>query len=199
MIKGKQKKNKRTDKQPRSPSLVSPSRKPTEGILPPTGIAKLDPDKTVIATKEIFIEAPAKHCFDTLSKQLEQTPQWDPIIVDASPVSDNRRQTGAASKLILDLGGRRLASQAVVLRYRPNGSLSWVLCERPKVREDWRLEPKPRGTLVRVNLAQELNGWALGRFIYKVIHGNRVEQDLNTMLVQLKAAIESTKGNLSYQ
>jgi len=158
----------------------------------PTSVAKLDPHRSVITSKEIFIAAPAGSCFEILARQLEQPPQWDPMIVHAWPASDIRGRIGATSQLILNLGGKKVESQAMISRYQPNRAVSWVLSEKPKVREDWRLEPKPSGTIVRVNLAQELNGWTIVRLIYKVMRRKRVEQDLDKMLIELKKAVEST-------
>lgn len=193
MSRRKRKGRKRINKSPKSLTVALKYTKTAESALLPAGVVKLDPGNTVITTKEIFIEAPAECCFDPISKQLEQPSQWDPMIVNAWPVSDVRGQIGAASQLVLNVGGRKLCSRAVISRYRPNGAISWVLSEKPKVKEDWRLEPKPHGTLVRVNFAQELNGWALGRLVYKIARWKKVEQDLDRMLVQLKVAVESTR------
>jgi len=189
MTKRNRKSKKRVSRHRKSPTVLSSTKTGENTPLPP-GVAKLDPDKIVITTKETFIEAPVELCFDTLSKQLEQPPQWDPIIVHAWPASSVRGCIGAVSQLILNLGGKERNSQAVISRYRPNEAISWVLTEKPKVREDWQLQPKSRGTLVRVNFAQELNGWALGRLLYKVMRQNRVEQDLDRMLTQFKATVE---------
>jgi uncharacterized membrane protein len=186
------KSKKRVNKQPKSPTVVSPLRKPAESTLLPPGIGKLDPDRTVITLKEIFIEAPAEFCFDILSKQLEKPPQWDPTIVHAWPVSSVRDKMGATSQVTLDLGGKKVESQAMISRYHPDRAVSWVFTRRPKVREDWQLERKPHGTQVRVTLAHELNGWVIGRLMYKIMRRKRLEQDLDKMLAQLKETVEST-------
>jgi uncharacterized membrane protein len=192
MTRRSRKSKKRVNKRPTSPTVVSPSRKPAETTPLPPGIAKLDPDKTVISLKGIFIEAPAGFCFNILSKQLEKPPQWDPMIVHAWPASNVRNKIGATSQVILDLGGKKVESKAMMSRYHPERAISWVLSEKPKVREDWQLERKPHGTQVRVALAHELDGWVIGRLIYKIIRRKRVEQDLDKMLAQLKQAVEST-------
>jgi uncharacterized membrane protein len=142
--------------------------------------------------KEIFIEAPAELCFDILSKQLEKTPQWDPMIIQAWPVSNVRDKIGATSQVILDLGGKKVESQAMISRYHPDRAVSWVFTRRPKVREDWQLERKPHGTQVRVTLAHEFDGRVIGRLIYKIMRQKRLEQDLDKMLAQLKETVEST-------
>jgi len=157
----------------------------------PAQAAKFEPDRTVLTSKEIFIAAPVESCFDTLAKQLEQSPNWDPIIVNAQPVSKARAKIGATSQVTLNLGGRELESLAMVSRYRPNRAISWTLSRKPKVREDWRLEPKPHGTVVSVTLAYEVPGWVIVRLLYKIRHRKQVQQDLDIMLGQLKKAVES--------
>lgn len=193
MTRHSRKRKKKVNKRQRLSATASPSTRTAKSTLLPPGVGKLDPDRTEIITKQIFIEAPAKFCFDTLSKQLEHPPQWDPMIVNAWPASDVRGRIGAVSQLVLNLGGKRLNSRVLISRYRPNGAISWVLSEKPKVREDWKLEPKRSGTLVRLNFAQELNGSTIGRLIYKAIRWKKVEQDLDRMLAQLKETVESTK------
>lgn len=191
MTRRSRKSKKRVNKRPKSPTIVSPLRKSVESASLPSSIAKLDPDKTVVTSKEIFIEAPAEFCFGTLSKQLEKAPQWDPKIVHAWPVSDVRGNMGATSQVTLDLGGKKVESQAMISRYHPDRAVSWVFTRRPRIREDWQLERKPRGTHVRVALAHELDSGVIGYLIYKVMRRKRVEQALNKMLIELKKAIES--------
>lgn len=194
MTKARRKRKRKVNKRPNSLRVASQSTKTAENTPLSPGVAKLDPGKTVITTKEIFIEAPAESCFDTLSRQLEQPPQWDPMIVRVSPTSDVRGWIGATSRVILYLGSKKVESQAIISRYHPSHSISWVISRKPKVREDWQLERKPHGTQVRVTLAHELDGWVIGRLIYKVMSWKKVEQDLDRMLAQLKETIESTKS-----
>jgi hypothetical protein len=171
-------------------SAVVPPTSTTETASLPAQTAKFEPDKTVLASKEIFIAAPVECCFDTLAKQLEQSPDWDPIIANTQPVSKARGKIGATSQVKLNLGRRELESLAMVSRYRPNRAISWTLSSKPKVREDWHLEPKPQGTVVSVTLACEIPGWVIVRFLYKVKHRKQAQQDLDTMLNQLKKAVE---------
>jgi hypothetical protein len=190
----KRKSKKKTTRRSKvSARASSYTRKATNTSLP-SGLTKLEPDKTVQVLKEIFVEAPVNLCFATLSNQLEHPPRWDPMIINAWPVSDFRGQVGATSQLILNFGGREISSQAVICRYRPNGSISWVITDKPKVREDWRLEPKPRGTVVQLKFACELDGHIIRRLIYKVLHWKKVKNDLDRILVQLKDTIENHKS-----
>jgi uncharacterized membrane protein len=193
MSRRKRKKKREPNKQPRSPTIVPPLRKTVGNTPLPPGLTEFDPGKTVITSKEIFIKAPVEVCFGILSQQLEKSPLWDPIIIQTLPVLNRREQKGATSQLTLNLGGRELSSRAVISRYRPNGSISWVSSGKPKVREDWRLEPKSNGTTMHVNFALELNGWPIGRLLYKVLRHKKVENDLDRMLVRFKEAVESTR------
>ena len=192
MARRKRKSKREANKRPRSPTIVSPLRKIADITPLPPGVAELDPDKTVITLKAIFTEAPAGMCFDILKRQLEEPHQWDSVIVNVWPVSNIRGAIGATSQVTLNLGGRKLASLAVICRYHLNRAISWVLSEKPKVREDWRLEQKPHGTTVHVNFALELKGWPIGRFLYKLLRHKKVENDLDRMLVQLKETVEIT-------
>jgi len=182
----------RASQRQKSPTIVSPSRNRVESTSLDSGIAKLHPDRAVMTSREILIEAPAKFCFDTLSQQLEQPPRWDPMIFNAWPTSDVRYQPGAESQIILNLGGKKLSSRASVCRYQPNRAMSWVLGKGPKVREDWRLASKPRGTMVRLTIAQELKGRFIEPLIYKIMRRSRLEQDLDKTLAQLKKTVESS-------
>jgi len=186
MSKGRRKGKREVNKRRKLATIAPPSESPS-----PLGAAKLRPEQAVFASKEILIAAPAELCFDTLAKQLEQPCQWDPILYNAQPVSDVRGQIGATSQVILNLGGKEVKSQAMISRYRPNRAISWVISSKPKVREDWQLERKLRGTQARVTLAHELGGWVIGRLIYKVMRRKRVDQDLDKMLIELKKAVES--------
>ena len=163
MTRHSRKSKRKINKRPKSTSVVSPSNKAVERTPLPSGVAKLDPDKSVITSKSIFIEAPAETCFETLVRQLEQPPQWDPMIVHVWPASDVRGRIGATSQLILNLGGKKIESQAMISRYHPNHAISWVSTGKTKVREDWRLERKPNGTLVGFTLAREVGGWVIWR------------------------------------
>ena len=153
-------------------------------------VTKPDAGRTILISKDIVIAAVRECCFNAITMQLEQPPQWDSIILDAWPVSIVRGQIGATSQVILNLGGKRLNSVAMICRYRPNRAISWVFSNRTKVREDWKVEPKASGAVVSVNLACEVAGGAIGRFLYKITRRKRVEQDLNKTLVHLKAVLE---------
>jgi len=163
-----------------------------EKIPLPPGTVKLQKGKTVSTSKDIFIEAPVRTCFDILTNQLEQSHDWDPTIINTQPISKGRKQIGTTSDVTLKLGGVKLQSQATITRYHPNRFISWTITDKRRVREDWRLKRKPRGTMVHMTLAHEVNGGVIGRILYKSLHRRKIENDLGRMLIQLKATAEST-------
>ena len=191
MSRGRDRRKRKANKERKLPTIVTPSPKRSESP-PPPDLAKLRPGRTVFTSKEILIAAPIELCFSMIASQIEQPCQWDPIIFNAQPVSDVRGKIGAMSQVVLDLGGRKIDSQAIISRYHPNRGISWVTTGKPKIRQDWRFELKPRGTMVYVTLAHELDSWVFERLIYKAMRGKRVEQDLDKMLIELKKAAEST-------
>jgi len=186
---------KKVNKRPRSPTIASPIKRETDTAPLPPNVTKLRPERTVVTSKEIFIVAPVENCFKILASQLEQLPGWDPLIVDTQPVSNARGRIGATSQVTLNLGGRKVESLATISRYYPNRGISWVFTTRPRLREDWRMEPRANGTMVGLLLAYEIPGWIIGRLLYKVRHWKKVEQDLDKMLTQLKVAVESTSSD----
>ena len=180
---------KRKNKRP-SPRTVSPSTKAAERTPLPPGLGKLQRDRRVVATREIFIDASAESCFGLVASQLERRPQWDPMIIYVKPISKDRRCVGATSQVTLNIGGKKLESLATILRYHRCRSIGWVFNTRPRVREDWQLEQSTRGTRAGVTLAYEIGGWTIGRFLYKVMLRRKMKQGLDKMLTQLKAVAE---------
>jgi len=109
----KKKRNKRPSSRTASPSTKAAKRTPS-----PPGSGKLQRDRAVVATKEIFIDASAEPCFSIVASQLERRPQWDPMIIYVKPVSKDRRCVGATSQVTLNISGKKLESLATILRYR---------------------------------------------------------------------------------
>jgi len=72
MSRDRRKRKREANKQRKLPTIISPSTKTAERAPLPRGVAKLQPNKTVITSKEIFIAAPVESCFDILASQLEQ-------------------------------------------------------------------------------------------------------------------------------
>ena len=181
----KKRRNKRS-----SLRTVSPPTKAAKRTSLPPGLGKLQRDRTVVATKEIFVDASAESCFSLVASQLERRPQWDPVIIDVKSISKDRGCVGATSQVTLNIGGKKLESLATILRYHRCRSISWVFNTRPRVREDWQLEQYTRGTRASVTLAYEIGGWTIARFLYKVMLRRKMKQSLDKMLTQLKAVAE---------
>ena len=119
MTRHSRKSKKRINKRPKSISVVSPPNKAVARTQLPPGVAKVDPHRSVITSKEILIAAPIDFCFGMIASQLEQPCQWDTILFSVWPVSEARGQTGATSQVILNLGGRKVDSQAMISHYSP--------------------------------------------------------------------------------
>lgn len=187
----KSSRKKKRNKQPKLPTIVSPSHETMQTPPLPSPAAKLEPDNAVLTSKEIFITAPIGCCSDMLATQLEQPHEWDTTVIDVKPASNVRGRVGATSQVTLNIGGKRLESAAMISRYRPNRSINWVCTEKPRAKEDWWLEPKPHGTMVHVTLGYAVNGWLIRHLLFQVMRRKKIEQDLDKMLKQLKTAIES--------
>ena len=114
MTRGNRKKKK--NRRPKSPTIVSSSTKTAERAPLPPRVAKLQPDRAVLTSKEIFVVAPVKSCFGILTSQLEQPPNWDPMIVNTQPVSKSRERIGTTSQVTFNLGGKKLESLAMISR-----------------------------------------------------------------------------------
>jgi uncharacterized membrane protein len=147
-------------------------------------------DRVAVISGERSIGAPAERCFKIIAGQLEETPQWDPMILRVKPVSVSRRQIGATSRLIFDLGGRRLEPLALISVWRPNQAVAWISNDKPRVTEDWHLERRPNGTMVSFILRYTGHS-VIDRLIDKLGRRKRVEQAVNEMLSRFKALAES--------
>jgi uncharacterized membrane protein len=186
---------KKADRRPKRPTVVSPSPKMAKIPTLSAEVTKFQPDGTVLTSKEILVAAPVELCFNILANKLERLPEWDPTVIYVKPVSEVRRQIGARSEVILSLGGRRLQALAVISRYQPNRAIVWVLTGKPKIKEDWQLEPRLQGTLVSVTITREVGGRVIGRLLDKIMYRKKVEDDLTKMLTRFKLTAESSSGD----
>jgi ribosome-associated toxin RatA of RatAB toxin-antitoxin module len=157
----------------------------------PSDAAEFESERALLITEETLIQASATSCFDVIAKELEEPAGWDPLIVEAKPMSKTKRSSGAVSQLTLDLGGHRLQSPAVVTLYKTDRSLAWVLVNRPKIKEYWRLEPDKHGTVVHLSLGYELSGSIVIRFLQSLFYSRRIKQQVHWILQGLRGAIET--------
>jgi len=149
-------------------------------------------DKAVVVTKVVFIAAPAKVCFGTIAKQLEQPAGWDRLIRHVWPLSEARGRVGAMSRVLVNLGNTAFHSTAVVSQYRPSRILSWGTVGYPGICVRWVLEPEQNGTVVGLTLFWEASENVLNRLVYKITTGRQVASDLKKTLAQLKSVVEDS-------
>lgn len=183
MVKTSRKKRKQTRK-------AVLSGKKEKGFRLPRDATKFQADKAILVSQEMFIETGASSCFKLLMKRLEEPTGLDPVILDAKPMYNNEPWAGTATYLTLKLGDRKLESPAIVTTYKRDSILSWVLIDHPKVKEHWRLEPQPGGTMVNLTLGFEIPGSMISRFLQKIIRRRGLSKEAHEILVQLKNAAE---------
>jgi len=166
----------------------------TQGFRLPPDATEFRTDRAVVVSQEALIRSGAPSCFELLMKRLEEPTGWDPMILEAKPMSDARRWAGTATRLTLKLGDRQLESPAIVTTYKRDSALTWVLTDHPKVKEYWRLEPKPWGTMVHFTLGLELesSGSIIKRLLQKIVLRRRLAQVGLEILIQLNKVAEAT-------
>jgi hypothetical protein len=125
-----------------------------------------------------------------LVRRLERSSEWDPMIVQAQLVSEKKRCQGAVSTIMLDLAGKRIESKAVITLFKPNNALSWVLTDKPKVKEYWKLQSNKDGTMIHFSLGYELNGFLVNRILKKSIWERKLKKETQRILEHLKVTAE---------
>lgn len=147
-------------------------------------------DRVAVISGERFIRAPVERCFKMIAGQLEETPQWDPMVLRAKPISYGRGQTGTTSRIIFDLGGKRLEPIALISVWQPNRAVGWISNDKTIVTENWHLESLPNGTVVSLLLRYTTHG-VTDRLIDRFMRRRRVEEAVDEMLNRFKALAES--------
>lgn len=143
-------------------------------------------------TQTIFVAAPAERCFDLITKQLEETPGWDPTIMWVNPISLKHVRVGSMSRVTFNLDGATEEAVAMIRSFRPNRAILWTSNHSTQLQEEWQLQPAvPHGTLVTVTLGYNPTGWLLGRLTDRIVMRNKVDKSVSEMLERLKAASES--------
>lgn len=154
---------------------------------------KLGMKRATTITRSTIIRAPAERCFELISKQLEETPHWDPTIMWVNPIMKKHIRVGSMSRVNFSLDGVREEAVAMIRSYKPNKSLLWTSNHSSQLQEQWHLEPEPHGTVVTVTLGYNPSGWVFGRLADKVFTKGKVEKAVSEMLERLKIAAESTE------
>lgn len=183
---------KKSKQQQEQRHISTPSANTIEAAHALPTAAKLRSDKeTVKVSNHLIVRAPAEHCFNILAKQLEETPKWDPMVVDVKPLSPRRRQTEATSLITFRLGRKEVKTLAMISSYHPNRSIAWVSSDRPRVREDWTLEPGRNGTAISVTLGYDAPRSFVSSLIDRYMRG-QVEQAIHEMLGKFAESAESS-------
>ena len=142
-------------------------------------------------TQSIFIKAPAECCIDLITKQLEETPGWDPTITWVNPISQKHVRVGSMSRVTFSLDGTTEEAVAMIRSFRPNRSILWTSNHSTQLQEEWQLQPESDGTTVTVTLGYNPTGWLLGRLTDRMVMRNKVEKAVSEMLDRLRAAAET--------
>ena len=156
---------------------------------------KLDMKRAVTIKRSISIRASAEHCFEFISKQLEEKPDWDPILTWVNPITLKYTRVGSMSRVNFSLDGLREEAVAMIRFFRPNRSLLWTSNNSNQLQEHWELQPEPYGTLVNVTLGYNTGGWIFGWLADRIHLRSKVEKAVTEMLEKLKIAAESKQQN----
>ncbi|MFC1925798.1 SRPBCC family protein [Chloroflexota bacterium] len=154
---------------------------------------KLGMKRATTITRSTIILASAERCFELISKQLEETPNWDPTIMWVNPISIKHIRVGSMSRVNFSLDGVREEAVAMIRSFQPNRSILWTSNHSSQLQEQWYLEPEPHGTLVTVTLGYNPGGWLFGRLADKIVMKRKVEKAVSEMLEKLKTAAETPK------
>lgn len=182
---------KKRSKQPIHRRIVSlgPESLSTDQLVDP----KLGMKRATTITRSTIIRASAERCFEFISKQLEETPDWDPTIMWVNPISIKHTHVGSMSRVNFSLDGIREEAVAMIRSFQPNKSIQWTSNHSSQLQEQWHLEPEPHGTLVTVTIGYNPGGWIFGRLTDKLILKRKVEKAVSEMLERLKIAAESSR------
>ena len=157
---------------------------------------KLEMKRATTITRSNIIRASAERCFELISKQLGERPQWDPTIMWVNPIITNHIRVGFMSRVNFNLHGVREEAVAMIRSFKPNRSLLWTSNHSNQLQEQWHLEPDPLGTLVTVTLGYNPIGWIFGWLVDRVFMKRKLEKAVTEMLEKLKITVESSQQSL---
>jgi uncharacterized membrane protein len=149
--------------------------------------------RAVTITQSAVIRASAERCFELITKQLEETPDWDPTIMWVNPIAIKHTRVGSMSRVTFSLDGTREEAVAMVRSFRQNRYRLWTSNHSTQLQEQWQLQPEPHGTLVTVTLGYNTGGWVFGRLADKMVMRGKVEKAISEMLGRLKKVAEDTE------
>ena len=147
--------------------------------------------RSTTITQSIIIRAPAERCFELITKQLEETPDWDPTIMWVNPISLKHVRVGSMSRVTFSLDGTREEAVAMIRSFRPNRAILWTSNHSTQLQEEWQLQPEAHGTVVTVSVGYNTTGWLFGRLADKMVMRNKIQKSVTEMMERLKATAES--------
>lgn len=156
--------------------------------------AKLDMKRAVTITRTTIVRATAGRCFELITRQLEETPDWDPTIMWVSPISIKHVRVGSTSRVTFNIGGDPEEAVVMVRSFNPNRSLLWTSTHSTQLQEEWQLEREPHGTLVTVILGYNPTGRFLGRLTDRMLTRGRIENAVSDMLERFRVTAEKPQG-----
>ncbi|RLC93142.1 MAG: hypothetical protein DRI39_06685 [Chloroflexi bacterium] len=162
-------------------------------------VGDLGTKRAITITRSTVIRAPAERCFELITKQLEETPKWDPTIMWVNPISTKHVRVGSMSRVTFSLDGTREEAVAMIRSFHPNRAILWTSNHSTQLQEEWRLQPEPYGTVVTVTLGYNPTGWVLGRLADKLVVRAKVERSVSEMLKRLKETAEAPKTSIGLQ
>jgi len=150
--------------------------------------------RVITVIQSIVINATTERCFEFVSKQLEETPHWDPTIMHVHSISSKYIRVGYMSRVNFNFHGKIEEATVMIRSFQPNKVISWTSTHSSQLQEEWHFQSAPHGTVVTINLGYNRGGWFFGRLIEKIMMKNKVKKDVSEMLGQLQLAIEKLGG-----
>lgn len=158
----------------------------------PVKSGRLGSRRSVTITRSTIIKAPVEACFDRVTRQLEETPQWDPTMTCVYPLVVRHVRVGSMSRVTFSLNGSREEAVVLVRAFCPNRSLLWTSTHSTQLQEEWQVRPLPFGTMVVVTLGYNFFGGLAHRLSDKVAQRRKVEKAVDEMLCRLKELLEES-------
>lgn len=153
--------------------------------------AKLGTKRIITMSQRTVIKAAIERCFEFISKQLEETPHWDPTIMLVHSISSKHVRVGSMSRVTFNFRGMIEEAVTMIRSFQPNKSILWTSTHSNQLQEEWHLQPETYGTVVTITLGYNRGGWAFGCLLEKITMKNKVKKDVSEMLERLKLAIEN--------
>ncbi len=154
---------------------------------------RLGTRRSVNITRSTIIRAPVEECFHRVMKQLEETPQWDPMIREVQPLVIRHVRVGSMSRVIFSLNGSSEEAVVLVRAFVPNRSLFWTSTHSSQLQEEWQFRPLPFGTMVLVTLGYNPSGGLAQRISGMIAMRRKFEKSVDEMLNHLQVFLESAK------